>query len=312
MALASASTVLIVNPNARGGWVGKKWPLLEPVLREELGAFTPRFTSATGHATDLSKEALAGGATLVLAMGGDGTASEVAGGFLRSPNQGAGAAFGYLPCGTGGDLRRTHRTPVSLREAAREVARATPRPIDVGQLDYTGHDGRPGTTYFINVASFGIGGLVDALVNDSGKLLGGTATFFAASLRATLRYRNARVGLRLDDGPEQEARIYNVAVANGRYFGGGMQVAPTAEVEDGLFDVITMGDLSVMQALSLGGAIYRGTHLHRPKIEAARARKVTARPLHPDDKVLLDVDGETPGRLPATFTVLPRALLLRV
>ncbi len=317
MPVATGSTVVIVNPKARGGWVGKKWPLLEPVLREELGPLTVQFTTAPGHATTLSQEALYRGAALVLAMGGDGTASEVASGFLRGqaePAQAAagGPAFGYLPCGTGGDLRRTHQTPSALREAAQRVARATPRHIDAGQLDYIGHDGRPARTFFINIASFGIGGLVDALANESSKILGGTMTFFSASLRATLRYKNAQVALRLDDGPEREARIYNVVVANGRYFGGGMHIAPEAAVDDGQFDVVTLGDLTVLEAMLLGGPIYRGKHLGKPKVEVTRVRKLSARPLHEGDKVLLDVDGETPGRLPATFTVLPRALLLRV
>lgn len=312
-----ASTVVIVNPKARGGWVGRKWPVLEPVLHQELaplGSIETCFTTKSGEGRDLCQQALAGGANLVLAMGGDGTCSEVAAGFLRA---GAGSAegapcFGYLPCGSGGDLRRTYDTPLSLSAAIRALVQARPRPIDVGHLAYTGHDGQPGEGFFINIASFGIGGLVDQLVNQSSKPLGGTAAFFSASLRASMRYRNQRIGLRLDDGPEEEARIYNVAVSNGRYFGGGMKVAPEARMDDGLFDVVTMGDLSFGEALRMGGLIYKGRHLGRPKISLKRARKVVARPLDPADHVLLDIDGETPGRLPATFTIQPGALRLRV
>lgn len=316
MAMQSEATAVIVNPNARGGWVGRKWPVLEPVLREELGALTAHFTTRRGEGTDLCRAALSGGARLVLAMGGDGTASEVAAGFLLEQGVGAAArgpaAFGYLPCGSGGDLRKTPGTPLDLRLAARAIAAAQPRPIDVGQLDYTGHDGRPGRGYFVNIASFGIGGLVDTLVNDSGKPLGGRLAFLGASVRASMRYHNQPVSLRLDDGPPEEGRIYNVAVSNGRYFGGGMMVAPEARMDDGLFDVVTMGDLSFVQALRLGSLIYRGAHLEMPKVHSRRARKVEARPLNEGQAVLLDVDGETPGRLPATFTVLPGALLLQV
>ena len=313
MAERPEATVLVVNPNARGGWLGRKWPTLEPVLREELGPLTVRFTSRAGEGGDLCAEALSGGAQLVLAIGGDGTASEVASGFLRQGKAAEdGPCFGFLPCGTGGDLRRTYDCPGDLREAARRVGLAQPRRIDAGQLDYTGHDGRPGRTYFVNIASFGIGGLVDQLANQSGKWLGGTATFFSASLRATFRYKNARVRLRLDEQPERELRIYNVAVANGRYFGGGMHVAPEAAPDDGVFDVVTFGDLSLGEAVMLGGRLYRGQHLGRPKIALEKARRVEAHPLDTDAPVLLDVDGETPGRLPATFTVMEGALRLRV
>lgn len=286
--------------------------MLEPLLREELGPLTVRFTSRPGEGTPLCQEALAAGAQLVLAIGGDGTASEVAAGFLRSGQAAQdGPSFGLLPCGTGGDFRRSLDLPTRIRQAARAVALARPRPIDAGRLDYTGPDGRPATTYFINIASFGIGGLVDQLVNRSSKWLGGRATFLAASVRASLRYRNARVRLQLDQQPPQELRIYNVAVANGRYFGGGMQVAPEAALDDGLFDVVVLGDLSFPEALRLAGPIYRGTHLGRPKVSTARARQVHAEPLDSGEEVLLDVDGETPGRLPATFSLLPAALRIK-
>jgi YegS/Rv2252/BmrU family lipid kinase len=308
-----ARTVLIVNPNARGGWLGRKWPTLEPVLQEELGPLEVLRTTRRGEGTALCREALSRGAELVLALGGDGTASEVAAGFLADgaarPAEGA-PCFAFLPCGTGGDLRRTFDSPLSLREAARRVARAAPRRVDAGQLDCIGADGRPHRGHFINIASFGIGGLIDQIVNQSGKVLGGTATFFMASVRATLRYENARVRMTLDDGPPREGRVYSAAMANGRYFGGGMHVAPEARMDDGLFDVVTMGDLTFFEALALGRRIYRGAHLQMPKITHARARVIQAEPLC-REPVLLDVDGETPGRLPATFTVLPGALWMR-
>lgn len=310
------TTALIVNPNARGGFIGRKWPVLEPILREALGGFSVHFTKAPGEGTALCQQALAAGAGLVLALGGDGTASEVAAGFLVSGanRREQPPSFGFLPCGTGGDLRRTYGSPADLAAAARAIREARPRAIDVGQLDYIGHDGQPRRGHFINVASCGIGGLVDALVNQarSKQLLGGTLTFFTASLRATLRYRNVRCAIRLDDGPEREVRLYDLVVANGRFFGGGMHIAPQAQVDDGLFDVVTMGDFTFLELLPLSRRIYKGEHLSHRKIEMARARTVTARPVDAADEVLLDVDGEAPGRLPATFTLLPGALLLRV
>lgn len=316
MSTLDNATVLIVNRKARGGYVGQKWPVLEPQIREALGPVQVRFTERQGDGTPLCRSALQGGAALVLAMGGDGTASEVAAGFMDEQGGAAprreDACFGFLPCGSGGDLRRTFDTPTDLRAAAQAVARARPRRLDLGSLRYTRHDGSPGHTYFINIASCGISGLVDELVNRSSKLLGGTFTFFSASVRATFRYRNQRVRVQLDDGPALEQRIYTLAVANGQYFGGGMRVAPEARPDDGLLDVVTLGDLGVVEALALSGAIYKGEHLQRRKISAARARQVTLTPVDEGAQVLLDVDGETPGRLPATFTVLPGALPARV
>jgi len=310
-----AKTVLIVNPQARGGWAQKKWPVLEPMLRDELGVLEVQFTKRAGDGVPLAKAAAQAGAELVVAMGGDGTASEVASGLLAafadSPSSEPSCAFGYLPCATGGDLRRILGTPAEVRDAAKAIARAKPRPIDAGRIDYTGHDGKPSSGYFINVASCGISGLVDHLVNEGSKALGGKATFFVASLRATFRYKNALVRVRLDDQPSYEERIYTFAVANGAYFGGGMMIAPEAKIDDGLFDVTQLGDLSLVEALRLGSLIYKGEQSKLSKVSSRRARRVQVEPVHPDEKVLLDVDGETPGRLPATFTILPGGLLYR-
>jgi YegS/Rv2252/BmrU family lipid kinase len=312
-----ASTVLIVNPKARNGWLRDRWPLIEPELRSALGPLDIRLTTRAGEGTALARAAALGGARLVIALGGDGTASEVASGLLLAQEQHASGepmcSFAYLPCATGGDFRRSLGLPSELGEAARAVAASPGRLIDAGQIQYTGHDGRPRRGYFLNVASAGISGLIDHLANDGSKRLGGRATFLLASLQATLRYRNPRVRVRLDDQPSTEGRIYTLAVANGAYFGGGMHIAPAARLDDGVLDVITLGDLSLPELLRLGRSVYEGSHLDLPKVTASRARTVRVEACDPehDTKVLLDVDGETPGRLPAQWSVLPGALHLR-
>ncbi len=115
----------------------------------------------------------------------------------------------------------------------------------------------------------------------------------------------------LDGGPAKEGKIYNVAVANGRYFGGGMKVAPDAALDDGWFDVITLGDFGFSDLLLRGLDIYSGKHLRNPKVTVHRARRVEATPVDGAAEVLLDVDGEAPGRLPATFELLAGALQVR-
>src|SRR5262249_10250509 len=149
--------------------------------------------------------------------------------------------------------------------------------------------------------------VVDKLVNASSKPLGGKVAYAVATMRAGFQYKNPEVRLVLDGGTPRQGKIYNVAVANGRYFGGGMMVAPDAALDDGLFDVVTLGDFDLSDLLLRGLDIYTGKHLRNPKVTVERARKVEATPLD-GVEVLLDVDGEQPGRLPATFEVLPGAL----
>jgi len=312
-ATASARTVLIVNPQSANGALGRQWDELSGILRRQL-AFEELLTSAPGDATRLTREALQEGAERVVAIGGDGTISEVVNGFFVdgapvSPD----AALGVLPFGTGGDFRKTAHIPKDVIRAARILARGKTRRIDAGLLEHLNRDGTPESRAFINIASFGISGVVDRYVNETSKRLGGMLSFLVATVRANVEYKAQPVRVVFDDDEStaEETVINTVAVANGRYFGGWMNIAPKAELDDGLFDVITLGDLSLADFLVNGRHIYTGSHLGMDGVSHRRAKKVYAEPLG-DADVELDVDGETPGILPATFTVLPDALSLVV
>lgn len=314
-------TTLIVNPMARAGWLKQKWPLIEPILQRTLGPLEIVFTKRQGDGRPLARQALESGAKLVLAMGGDGTASEVASGILEHQDRVAAgepvASFGIIPAGTGGDLGRTLGTPRDIEQAAQKVADSPGRLIDAGRITHVTHDGQTTSGYFINVAGAGVSGLVDVYANESKKPLGGRVAYFWASLRGTLNYKNALLRVRVDDKPTIELRAYLIAAANGGYFGAGMHIAPGAVIDDGLLDVVLIGDLSFPEKVNLGRHIYAGTHIDLPKISCLRGRSVTVEPIDATDggapahPVLLDVDGEAPGRLPATFTILPKALRLR-
>jgi YegS/Rv2252/BmrU family lipid kinase len=312
MLRAMSGTVLVVNPRSAGGKTASAWPRLSEIIREAYGEFEARLTASPGDATDLTREALRLGADTVVAVGGDGTINEVVNGFFDGDEPvRPGAAFAVLPAGTGGDFVKTLGVPRDLARAASSLKDAPPRAIDVGRVRFTAADGSDAARYFINIASFGISGLVDRYVNQSSKALGGRLSFAVATLRAGLAYQNAEVRLTLD-GATREGRIYNVAIANGRYCGGGMKVAPHAELGDGLFDVVTMGDMGLSDLLLRGTEIYSGKHLSNPKVSVARARRVDAEPIGDNGReVLLDVDGEQPGRLPASFELLPGGLRVR-
>ncbi len=179
--------------------------------------------------------------------------------------------------------------------------------IDVGKLELTTRAGTRKLQMFVNIASFGVSGVVDRLVNESGKKLG-RLSFALATARATWSYKNQRVQLLFDGTDRVEATINTVAVANGRYFGGAMMVAPNAEVDDGWFDVIALGDFTFGDLLKSGRRLYKGTHLAMDKVTTRRARTVDAEPIEPGGIVELDIDGEPLGILPARFEVVPAAL----
>jgi YegS/Rv2252/BmrU family lipid kinase len=307
--------VVVVNPRSQAGALGRKWSFIAGQLRREIGAFQDVLTRGPGDATRLTREAIEGGADVVVAIGGDGTINEVTNGFFVDgepiPSE---AALGVLPFGTGGDFRKTIKLTKELANSARVLRNGRRRKIDVGKLEYTTDRGDTATRMFINISSFGLSGLVDQYVNRaSTKFLGGLVSFAVATVRASVAYQSQRVEL-VFDGDESSAvtkTIQTVAVCNGRYFGGGMKIAPSAELDDGLFDVVTLGDLSVQEMALNGYKLYNGTHIGLPKIDHRQAVKVEARPLG-RESVRIDCDGETPGKLPATFTLLPGALSLLV
>lgn len=307
---------LLANPRAGAGRGGDVLPRVERALRALGAEVNVVRTTAPGDATHRTREALRAGTPGVIVVGGDGTLSEATDGFFEGgvslrPD----AWLAPISSGTGGDFRRSLGAEDVGRGRVEELVarmwRAAVRTIDVGHLRFVGHDGAERDRMFLNIASFGVGGLVDQLVNDAPKWMGGTAAFFGGTLRALARYRPQRVRLSLDGVALPEARITNIAVCNGRYFGGGMHVAPGAQLDDGLFDVVTMHALGTRAALALAPHLYRGTHLGRAGVDHARARVVVAESIEPGEHVLLDVDGEAPGRLPARFEIKAAALCLR-
>jgi YegS/Rv2252/BmrU family lipid kinase len=306
--------LVIINPASAGGATGAAWPGLASALRTHFGPFAAAFTERGGDASAIAEREARDG-RLVIACGGDGTVNEVANGLMRS---GAAAELGLLPSGTGGDFRRTLGVPLRAADAARALREGRTKLLDVGRVTFAGEDGEEETRYFVNVASFGMGGDVIRRVKErrglpagASRLLGGRLAFAAATLRSALAFEKPSVRVSVEGGREVSLTVANFCVANARYFGGGMKVAPNALLDDGLFDLVSIGDLSAAAILANSYRLYLGTHLGMQQVGHALARRVTARPFSPGEVVKLEVDGELAGRLPAEFEILPGALRVR-
>jgi diacylglycerol kinase (ATP) len=302
--------VFVVNPNSANGSTGRDWPAIAELASRAFPNMETKFTQRAYEAPAIVRDALRNGADLIVSVGGDGTHNEVVNGFFEGVEPiRSDAALGVLSRGTGGDLRKTLGLEQCMGRALEDVVNSLVKcraaPCDVGRIQYTDHQDAPADRYFINIASFGIGGEVDEAVNRSSKALGGKASFFIGSLKASLRYRNRNVTIKVDGRDVYNGRIYNVAVANGRFFGGGMMVAPQAELDDGLFDIVLCQDYGFADSLRLARTIYSGAHLALPKTTSLRGKRLEA---ISDERVLLDVDGEQPGKLRAAFEILPRAI----
>jgi YegS/Rv2252/BmrU family lipid kinase len=305
---------VIVNPQAGAGAARRKVPAIVRALRAASIGFDERdvvFTSGPGDATQLARAARDDGATIIAVVGGDGTLHEVTQAYLDSSGTPLpGPDLGMIPAGTGGDFRKTLGLDESVERAVHTLLSAPPRPVDLGVVSYTTDAGRPETRAFVNIASFGVSGKVDRLVNATPKWMGGKMAFAVGTLRGLATYRNAPVSVRVDDTPFYEGPMNVTAIGNGRCFGGGMQIAPHADPGDGLFDVVVVGDIGFLESVRRSPELYKGEHIGKPMVFTRRGRRVVAEPLT-RDPVYIDTDGEAPGKLPLTAEVLPGALRFR-
>ncbi len=309
-----ARTKVIVNPHSWGNRTGAIWPQIEAKLSHAIGPVDVTFTDRPMAAKHMTTEALRAGMEQIIAIGGDGTVNEVINGFFEDGKPiNEEAALAVLTSGTGRDFRRTFNMPESVEDQIDRMAASEIRPIDLGKLTFINSTGQEETRYFGNIASFGLSGEVDRAVNrlTFGKRLGGVAAFKLGVLKALLRYRNKRVRICVDDVFDEEVNVSTAAVCNGQYFGSGMHIAPTALPDDGLFDVVVVKDIGPLTLLWNVNSIYKGEHLGKDEVIVVRGKKVTATPVDDGVEVLLDVDGEAPGRLPATFEILPAAIQFR-
>jgi YegS/Rv2252/BmrU family lipid kinase len=298
-------TVVVANPRSGGGATARRLRRAEPLLREQLGPIEIEWTRGPRDAERIAREGVRAGAERIIVAGGDGTMSEVVTGLLAA-GLGRYAELALLPLGTGGDLARTLGVAKDLGVAIEHIAKGEPRRLDAGRVHYRRPDGSEAESYFLNVASIGISGLTTLLVNRAPKWLGGRISFLAGTLRAMTSYRPLPVTLRVDGRIVHEGPLVLATAANGRYFGGGMHVAPEARPDDGLLDVVVVPGVSKTRLLMQLPDIYRGTHVRLEPVRCHRGVRVEADAA--PGSVWIEVDGEPLGTLPASFEILPASI----
>lgn len=306
--------LLIVNPQAGGGRTGALFTKMQDPIERSLGGFDVTFTERGRHAVDIAYEASIAGREAVIAVGGDGSIHEVVAGLMKARDEGAkGTRLGVIGQGTGGDFRKTLGIEHRLDRYCATIAAGQTRLVDVGRFSYLDHHEQSASSFFINILSIGMGGLVDRYVAEGTRALGGTVAYFSASLRGLIQSEIGVLHCTIHEGGttrEEEIHSRMLAICNGRYFGSGMFVAPMAELDDGLFDVVDLGAASRLNFALGSSKIYTGAHLESPDTKHFRCDKITIELVNKGiaDKYLLDVDGEPLGKLPLSVELMPRAL----
>jgi diacylglycerol kinase (ATP) len=298
--------LVIANPRSGRGRVGQELPELERQLNARRLGYRIVETEGPGHASTVAAEALRGGERFLVAVGGDGTVHEVVNGMLEDDRPvSEGAILGVVAAGSGCDFVKTFGLPQDVPRAVRHLEGDRLYPIDIARVDYV-QDGRTVTRYVPNIAECGLGGAVVRRAERLPRWLGRSRYFWGFWLTVR-RYRPCRISVRADR-KEFEGRANNVVVANGQFYGGGMKISPRSYPGDGLLDVqISTGPKS--EAFTMIPKIYRGEHVPHPHIKEMRGRRITVDAERP---LPVEGDGEVLGMTPATFTVLPEVISLKI
>ena len=290
---------VIFNPSAGRGRVSRA--ALHEKIARYAGAvpFEIIETKSPSEARALARVAISHGADIVAAAGGDGTLGEV-----LNAVYGTRAKLGVLPLGTGNDFARTLGLGRDLDGAIQALFGGRSRTVDIGRAIY-GEQSR----LFLNIAGCGFDSLVARRINAGRahpiwKHIGGVAAYLAAATLELQRLRPARLRLKLD-GELLDTRALLCAVANARSYGGGMQVAPDARLDDGLFDICVIQDATKMEFVRAFPGVFRGAHVHHPRVIMRRARRVE---IWCDRAWPVLVDGELVGTPPIAFEVVPGAV----
>jgi len=300
-------TVFLVNPASANGATGKRWPALERQARDFGLEPEVAHSSGPGGLAELARQAADDGAAMVVAVGGDGTVHEVANGLLSSTRTPL-PELGIIPRGTGDDFVRALGIPAAEIDALTILRDGRARELDAGRVTYRTPAGAEAVSYFVSMAGVGMSGAVAKKLNTTSKRLGGKLAGLAATFAVFSRWTN--VPLRITVGQEQrEGPMEDVLVGNTEFHNGGMRLCPGALPDDGLFDVLLIGNVTKVDLARNLHKLYRGTFLPHPRAELLRGATVT---VDSDEPLPVELDGEQPGTTPVAFEVVPKALRVRV
>lgn len=292
----------IVNPMSSNGKTGKRWPKYLKKFKEAGLNLHIKETHYPGHAVNLTKTALNNGYKTIMAVGGDGTVNEIVNGFFENGKLiEKDAVLLIFSQGTGSDYVKSLGLDKKIETVIDVYNRYERKWVDLGKIKYHNFDKKKVERYFVNTADVGIGGETVEYVNRASKFMGGILTYLFGAVRTLIKYENKVMKLNIDKKLVKNSLTNSVMVSLGKYFAGGMPIAPEAEIDDGYFDILILGDLSKSETLLNLYKAYQGTHLDYPKIDYLKGKDVK---IESKERVLIDIDGESAGTLPAEFTIL--------
>lgn len=294
----------IINPTSGGGSSGKTWAQARAFIESSLGNFSFEFTGGKGHGIELARRA-SDKAKKIIAIGGDGTISEIVSGIIQSGNKNI--ELGVLNLGTGGDFCRTLQISSNINKGIERLKNGIATETDIGSITYIGNNNKSEERYFINIAGCGMAGEVVRTINKSKKLFG-SFSYYLSSVQNLFSYKNKKLLISFDDGEPKEFVAVTVAVCNGKYFGGGMQISPNSEISDGLLNITIIGDWNIFEKILYSSKLYGNKIIKVPKVYSFLAKKIEIKNSDDESPAFIDSDGEDVGIIPMTVKIIPKAV----
>jgi diacylglycerol kinase (ATP) len=260
-------------------------------------------TQKVGDAMTMAKTAIAKGTDFIVAVGGDGTINEIVNGIMQSKSPKK-PALAVLPLGRGNDFVRTYRVGKDLDQLCNAIKRANFAQVDVGSLTYTGLKGTSESRFFINIADVGIGGVVTQIVSSSRRFFNANFTYTLAIFRSLFSFTYEEMKVRADNF-SFEGDVMSLCMANGKYFGSGLCIAPNADLFDGMAEIVILEKISLWEFIKHLTRVRRGEKIKHPKVYYLQT---TTCSISANAPCPLDVDGEFVGYTPVEMTMLPAAI----
>ena len=301
---------LVVNPIAGSGKAKKAVPFIMKKFQElSDNEIRIAYTTGAGDAIFITREAIINGASMVVSVGGDGTVNEVINGFFinKIPINPL-CELGVIDCGTGGGYASTIGLPESLEHQIELILQSPGVSIDLGCVDFMNSANEPVSRFFVGECQTGIGSLVVAEIGSKLKAIAGRYAFFLVSTVAALTLKPSKLRLKYDNDPEEVHRLLGLVVGNGIVCGGGMKLTPNAKLNDGLFDILLINQMSIIQRLMNLSKVYSGRHILSRHFSIRRCKKIT---VESDLPVSLEADGELLGYSPFSMEIFPQVIKVK-
>lgn len=308
--MKASNIQIVVNPVAGNGKAARvAQTLLQKINDFSAAYFNITFTKEKNDAIFITRKAIAEGASMIIAVGGDGTINEVVNGFFSESNPiNPNCVLGILNCGTGGGYARTIIGTRSLRQQIELLFQPGSSALDLGSIHYQDDTGKKVSRLFVNECQTGIGSKVASSVGKGSKIFGGKIAFGLNAAFQAIILKPQLLKVRYDNEPFQEFSLLGLVIGNGPECAGGMKLTPEAKLNDGLFDVLSIYDMNIYKRLISFSKVYSGTHILAPDCSVKRCKKLK---ILSDSEVSLEADGEVLGNSPFDIEILPGAIRVK-